>query len=122
MNLSDIVKSHKAHSKTINDAAINLRDLMVKCGINSLSVNGCTIRVREVKANSGACHDQLEMLVYGDYLQQWVNLQDEPSSTNETYYDYGDFSCMSVQPTREQLLQFNKNTQTFIDKLESMNN
>lgn len=121
MNLSDIVKSHKAHSATINQAAKNLRNLMLQCGVNSLSANGCTIRVREVKANSGACHDQLEMLANSEYEHDWVCLQDEPSSTNESYYDYGDFSCVSVRPTREQLLEFNENTQAFIDKLESMN-
>ena len=117
MNLSDIVKSHKAHSETINKAAKALRNLMLECGINTLKVNGCTIRVREVKANSGCCHDQLELLADDEYSQDWVCLQDLPSATNDFYYEYGDFSCITVKPTREQLLTFNSNTQAFLNKI-----
>lgn len=122
MNINDIIKSATAHSATINTAARNLRDAMIECGVSQLSADGVTVRIREVRANSGACHDQIEMIGSGDYYHEGVAvcLQDAPSATNDIYYDYGDFSCTSIKPTREQLREFNAATPALLAQLEKL--
>lgn len=119
MDTKELICKINARSKTIRNSATDLLLLMQDCGIGKLTAESVTVKVQHLRASAGG-EDFLMMGVDNGYDYIDVAINTKPSSTRETDYLYGDFSCGYNHPSREDLLIFAKALPDLIAKIEAM--